>query len=406
MRSVLRRMTASVSKIKCDITGTGRCSASPVLDTSFIGNAMEGDVSGDESGSLEPRQDMVAHRDGYVAGHDLHVHVHESPPHIPSAPTPAAGIWGGVPARNPAFTGRAELLGALRGALRGALASAGPVAVQALRGMGGVGKTQIAIEYAHRFSAEYEVVWWLNAENATLLGEQFASLAVELGCSDLTAPLDAVRPAVLGELHRRSRWLLIFDNAARPDDIRSWLPGGAGHVLITSRSGDWAEVAVPVEVDVLARAESVAIVRDRVAGLSERDAALVGDAVGDLPLAVAQAASYLSQTRMPAGQYVALLRTRAAELLSEGKPPSYPGTLAAVTRLAYDRLRAQDEQAADIAEICAFLAPEPVPAQWFTRRLAGSVDRVAAACRRGPQLAGPADPRRPGHAPPDSGDSP
>jgi hypothetical protein len=158
---------------------------------------MEGDVSGDESGSPAPRQDMVAHRDGYVAGHDLHVHVHESPPQIPPAPTPAAGIWGGVPARNPAFTGRAELLGALRGAL----ASAGPVAVQALRGMGGVGKTQIAIEYAHRFSAEYEVVWWLNAENATLLGEQFASLAVELGCSDPTAPLDAVRPAVLGVDH-------------------------------------------------------------------------------------------------------------------------------------------------------------------------------------------------------------
>src|SRR6185437_2510386 len=117
--------------------------------------------------------------------------------------------------------------------------------------------------------------------------------------------------------------------------------GGAGHVLITSRSYGWDEVAVPVEVDVLNRGESVAMLCKRVARMSEHDATSVADAVGDLPLAVAQAAGYLAETQMPTGQYVALLQTRAADLLDEGRPPSYPATLAAVTRLAFDRLRAQ-----------------------------------------------------------------
>jgi hypothetical protein len=141
-------------------------------------------------------------------------------------------------------------------------------------------------------------------------------------------------------------------------------------VLITTRSYGWDEVAVPVEVDVMDRAESAAILRNRVSWLSEQDADSVAAAVGDLPLAIAQAAAYLAETRMPPPQYIALLQTRAADLLNEGKPPSYPATLAAVTRLAYDRLRGEDKDAAAIAAICAFLAPEPVPIAWFTQAVA------------------------------------
>ncbi len=141
--------------------------------------------------------------------------------------------------------------------------------VQAPHGMGGVGTTQLAIEYAYRFAGGYDLVGWVNAEQPGLMGEQFTLLAGELGCADPGAGLAAAQQAVLGELRARDRWLLVFDNATGPDDVAGVLPSGAGHVLVTSPAQDWAEVAVPVQVDVLARAESVAILVHRVPGLGE-----------------------------------------------------------------------------------------------------------------------------------------
>ena len=144
----------------------------------------------------------------------------------------ASAVWGSVPARNPGFTGRAKLLEEVRKQLLGG----DRAVVQALHGMGGVGKTQLAIEYTHRFAAEYDLVWWIAAEQSGLIAEQFAVLAAELGCALPGADLEAVRRAVLAELHGRDRWLLVFDNAEDPEDLAHWLPGGGGHVLITSRA--------------------------------------------------------------------------------------------------------------------------------------------------------------------------
>ena len=296
-------------------------------------------------------------------------------PRLPGVLPP---VWGNVPPRNPGFTGRDQMLADMRQALLGG----GRAVVQALAGMGGVGKTQLAAEYAYRFASGYEVVWWIAAEQAGLIGEQVAALAAGLGCAGPGTDLGAAGRAVLGELRRRDRWLLVFDNAEAPQDLAPWLPGGAGHVLITSRAHGWAEVAVPVEVDVLARGESVAILRDR-AGLADGDADRVAAALGDLPLAVAQAAGYLAETGMLAGEYAGLVGSRAGELLGEGRPSSYPRSLAAVTVLALDRLAGQDPAAAEVAGICAFLAPEPVPAELVPRR------RRGAACRAGGQGCGP-----------------
>ena len=174
-----------------------------------------------------------------------------------------------------------------------------------------------------------------------------------------------VRTVVLGELRERDRWLLVFDNAEDSADITGWLPGG-GHVLITSRERDWAEIAAPVEVDVLARIESVAILQARVSGLSEPDARRLAAELGDLPLAIAQAAGFMAETGMPADQYLGLLRPQAGQLLDQGVPGSYPRSLAAATHLIADRLAGEDPAAAELASMCAFLAPEPIPAELFT----------------------------------------
>ncbi len=270
-------------------------------------------------------------------------------------------VWN-IPARNPGFTGRDDLLAEVREQLL-----AGDTAVvQALHGMGGVGKTQLAAEYAHRFAGAYDLAWWINAEQGGLIGEQVAALGVALGCVQPGAGTEAVRAAVLAELRHRGRWLLVFDNAEDPADVAPWLPGGGGHVLITSRQRGWEEVAVPVEIDVLARAESVAILQARVTVLSGADADRLAAELGDLPLAIAQAAGFMADTGMAADEFLVLLRTRAGQLLAQGAPGSYPRSLAAATGLIADRLARQDLAAAELASVCAFLAPEPIPQSLFT----------------------------------------
>jgi hypothetical protein len=175
-----------------------------------------------------------------------------------------------------------------------------------------------------------------------------------------------VRAAVLAELRQRDRWLLIFDNAQAPADVAPWLPGSGGHVLITSRQRGWDEVAAPIEVDVLTRAESIELLRRRVPQLTETDANRLGADLGDLPLAVAQAAGFIADTGTPASQYLDLLQTRVGQLLDRGTPGSYPRSLAAATAVIADRLSGHDPAAAELASLCAFLAPEPIPEYLFT----------------------------------------
>jgi tetratricopeptide (TPR) repeat protein len=278
----------------------------------------------------------------------------------PRRPGSRPRVWN-VPARNPGFTGRDGLLVQVREAL---LAGDRAV-VQALYGMGGVGKTQLAVEYAHRFAGGYDLVWWVNAEETRLIGEQIAALAAELGCAGPGEALEVMREALLAELRQRDRWLLVFDNASGPQDVAEVLPSGAGHVLITSRGQDWAELAVPVEVDVLARGESVAILVNRVHELSEADAGRVAHELGDLPLALAQAAGFMASTGTGASEYLGMLETRARQLLDQSTPLSYPRSLAASTQLIADRLAADDPAAAELASLCAFLASEPIPDDLF-----------------------------------------
>src|SRR3712207_2722815 len=156
--------------------------------------------------------------------------------------------------------------------------------VQALYGLGGVGKTQLAIEYAHRFAADYDLVWWIDADQPVLIPEQLTGLAARLDLPAAPTVADTV-DRLLAELRHRDRWLLIFDNAERPADIAGYRPGGAGHVLITSRFPGWGALGGRLEVDVLTRAETVALLRARIPGLSEELADQLAAELGDLPLA-------------------------------------------------------------------------------------------------------------------------
>jgi hypothetical protein len=181
---------------------------------------------------------------------------------------------------------------------------------------------------------------------------------------------EADNPTSLEYVRRRLRtqagWLVVFDNAEHPDALVSWLPQGPGQVLITSRNPAWGQLAAPVEVDVFVRAEALALLRRLAPTLLEADANRIAAAMGDLPLAVAQAADVLAETGMSADEYLQALATQTVEVLSDGKPVGYPVPLAAAVRLTAERVAGEDLAAGQLLQLCALLAPKPVPVEIFT----------------------------------------
>jgi tetratricopeptide (TPR) repeat protein len=284
-----------------------------------------------------------------------------------------------------AFTGRDALLAQLREALR---ADPRPVVVQAVHGLGGVGKTALVLQHLHATANLYRLIWWIDAQQPIRIGEQLAALGSRAGWVPAGVQLATAIDLTRQRLRTTPGWLLVFDNAASPDDIYASLPQGPGHVLITSRDRAWEQVSTvtPISVDVFARTESVALLRRLVPVLAQADADRIAEAVGHLPLALAQAGGVLATTAPEV--YLAQLRDRVSAILSQGSPPTYPTSLAAVVRLASEHLADQDPAAAQLIMICAHLAPEPIPIAWFSAAPAGVLPEPLATATGDPILAG------------------
>jgi hypothetical protein len=293
------------------------------------------------------------------------------------APTNAAHVAVGrrvwtIPARVRGFTGRVELLAELEAALR----SGGPAVVQAVTGMGGIGKTTAAIEYAHRHHDEFDVAWWVPAEDPGLIPERLAELALALDLCRATDPAGVGVARLLGEMARRERWLVVFDNAEDPRALSRFLPDGPGQVLITSRNPAWRGIAATVGVQAFTRAESIELLHRRTPDLTEAEADRVADAVGDLPLAVEQAGSLLADTGMAVDKYLRLLAERAQDVLDHDPGGTYPQSVAASWAVAFDRLAADDPAALDLLTVVAWCGPEPVPLTVLTDHPAALPDQL------------------------------
>ncbi|WP_405536622.1 FxSxx-COOH system tetratricopeptide repeat protein [Streptomyces sp. NBC_00075] len=317
-------------------------------------------------------------RSGPAEAFDQLVAVLGVPPgrRLPDGSTPAVGttlpsfpgsIPGAqrLPSRNLTFTGRGPLLERLRDHFTAGPAAAVPS--QVLYGLGGMGKTQTALEYAHRYKSAYDVVWWIDAAQPGYIRSALADLAPYLDLEegeDVRGTAEAVLRA-LGQGRPYKRWLLVYDNAGSPTELEGLLPEGppGGHVLVTSRDRAWVNSVGRAEVEVFTRAESVELLNRFSPLLAVEDAEQVAHELGDLPLAVGQAAVWLSQSSMPVEMYLARLRDRPTDILDDTSlpPREYPTSAAMTWKLAVDELRERNQAAVEMLEICSFFGPDPIP---------------------------------------------
>lgn len=286
-------------------------------------------------------------------------------------------VWNVPFYRNVFFTGRDELLQRLHDQLQ----SGQPTAItqpQAISGLGGIGKTQLATEYAYRYRHEYKAILWVRAESQETLITSYSVLAILLNLPERDAQEQEITiQAVKIWLQTHHNWLLILDNADDLDQISPFLPlpPFSGHILITTRAHDMQSLAQRLDVETLPPQQGALFLLRRANLLlpeasleqatpdEQRLALQLTHELGGLPLALDQAGAYLEATGMSLQQYQQLYRHRSRDILNQRRSrlADHPEPVATTWSLAFQRVQERSAAAADLLRLCTFLAPDAIP---------------------------------------------
>jgi tetratricopeptide (TPR) repeat protein/transcriptional regulator with XRE-family HTH domain len=300
---------------------------------------------------------------------------HDSSPHV-------SRIWNIPIARNPFFTGREHLLAFLHKRLS-TTRTAALTQPQALYGLGGIGKTQAAAEYAFLYGDEYAQVFWMRAATRETLVADFVTLAELL---DLPEKEEPDQPRLVAAVKRwlaaHEGWLLILDNA---DDLRlaqEFLPTGhKGYLLYTTRAQAAGAIAASVEVEQLTLQEGTLLLLrwtklldmdtplDQAQAADRAAAERIVREMDGLPLALVQAGAYVEETGCNLADYLRLYATHRKDLLARRSRflIDYPETVATTWSLSFQQIEQQSPAAADLLRFCAFLAPDAIPEELLAR---------------------------------------
>jgi len=270
-----------------------------------------------------------------------------------------------IPTRNVNFTGRDKDLRQLRDEVRKRrLQVFQPLTIH---GLGGVGKTQVALEYAHRFRADYDIIWWMDCGQAQYVDASLADLGQRLhdqfGVAvpeggGVTEVCRQVLQMLSGGLAADKRWLLIYDNAEDVEQLTPLLPSGGGHVLITSQNEQWQAMGTSLEVEKFRPEDSVSHLRRRLRDISDADASRIARTLQDIPLGIAAAAALLAVTGMSVDEYLERLHRQDTPDYPAGHPlKAYPPEVAKAWNLSLAELQKRSAAAARLLVICSVMAP-------------------------------------------------
>jgi tetratricopeptide (TPR) repeat protein len=276
-----------------------------------------------------------------------------------------------IPVRVPIhFMGREDALAAIEIALQ---RDTGRVAITALHGLRGVGKTTLAAGYAERHRGDYRATWWIRAQSEPTMRADLVALGVRLGW---VPPDDKEEPALAAVMerlrHEGEGILLIFDNAIDADALKPYLPrGGAARVLVTSNAHAWRGVAERVEIRIWPKAIGADYLIARTGRTVERAAAeALSEALGGLPLAHEQAAAYCERLEIPLAEYRRRFAAAPVQMLDAGRdaPAEYHDklTVAKTFALAIDEAAKLHPAAEPLIVHAALLALEPIPLFLFS----------------------------------------
>jgi tetratricopeptide (TPR) repeat protein len=226
-----------------------------------------------------------------------------------------------------------------------------------------VGKTSLAVEYAYRHAGEYGVVWWLRAEEPATLAGDYGALALKLNPAAQEVRDQRVLVEWVREwLRLNSNWLLVFDNANAPDDLRDYIPsGGGGHTIITSRNPNWGSVGIKLNVKPLQRKKSIEFLCKRTGDPDSQAADDLAEALGDLPLALEQAGAFVEASGETLAGYLHLFLTKQKDLLRErpGRAKD-EATVATTWDISFGRVETESPAGAALMDLLAFFAPESI----------------------------------------------
>jgi Tfp pilus assembly protein PilF len=299
----------------------------------------------------------------------------------PRARKPDYLYWN-LPPRNAFFTGRDPYLKALEHAL----AHGGTAALtqpRAISGLGGIGKTLTAIEYAYRHRDQYRAVLWSRADSRDALVSGFTAIASLLDLPEKDErDANVAAEAVHRWLERQTGWLLILDNVEDlAGVVRPFLPASeTGHVLITTRLQATGAIAQSVELEKMELEEGALFLLRRAKVIApdapleaaceadRKPAREITEEVAGLPLALDQAAAYIEETPSTPAKYVKLYRTEGATLRDRrGKLATDHDSVTITFSLAFAQVEKANPAAADLVRACAFLAPDAIPEEIFTQ---------------------------------------